>query len=152
MHSSTLPSTSVLVGGGQRHAPAALYPRERPGNHCIGAWWASGPVWRGAENVARPSGIGSPDRPARNESLYRLSYPGPRGCQCTGYNYVGLSGHLELLLYEEVGRVAQSVQRLTTGWTVRESNPGGGEIFRPSRPALEPIQPPVQWVPGLSRG
>jgi len=32
------------------------------------------------------------------------------------------------------------------------SNPGGKEIFRPSRPALGPIQPPVQWVPGLSRG
>ena len=27
------------------------------------------------------------------------------------------------------GRVAQSVQRLATGWTVRGSNPGGGEIF-----------------------
>ena len=26
------------------------------------------------------------------------------------------------------------------------SNPGGDEIFRPSRPALGPIQPPVQWV------
>jgi len=35
-----------------------------------------------------------------------------------------------------VGRVAQSVWRLTTGWTVRGSNPGGGEIFRtrPDRP------------------
>ena len=31
------------------------------------------------------------------------------------------------------------------------SNPGGDEIFRPSRPALEPNQPPVKWVPGLSR-
>ena len=29
------------------------------------------------------------------------------------------------------------------------SNPGGDEIFRPSRPALGP---PVKWVPGLSRG
>ena len=32
------------------------------------------------------------------------------------------------------------------------SNPGGDEIFRPSRPALGPTQHPVQWVPGLSRG
>ena len=32
------------------------------------------------------------------------------------------------------------------------SNPGGDEIFRPSKPALGSIQPPVQWVPGLSRG
>ena len=41
--------------------------------------------------------------------------------------------HIALRL---VGRVAQSVQRLATGWTVRESNPGGGEIFRtcPDRP------------------
>ena len=31
------------------------------------------------------------------------------------------------------------------------SNPGGDEIFRPFTPALGPTQPPVQWVPGLSR-
>ena len=29
-----------------------------------------------------------------------------------------------------VGRVAQSIQRLAIGWTVRGSNPGWGEIFR----------------------
>ena len=32
------------------------------------------------------------------------------------------------------------------------SNPGGDEIFRPSRPALGPTQLSVQWVPGISRG
>jgi hypothetical protein len=38
--------------------------------------------------------------------------------------------------WHSVGRVAQSVSRLATGWTVRGSNPGGGEIFRtcPDRP------------------
>jgi hypothetical protein len=37
---------------------------------------ALGPVWTGAENLA-PTEIRSPDRPARSESLYRLSYRGP---------------------------------------------------------------------------
>ena len=32
------------------------------------------------------------------------------------------------------------------------SNPGGDEIFRPSRPALGPTHLPLKWVPGLSRG
>ena len=52
-----------------------------------------------------------------------------------------------------MGPVAQSVKRLATGWTVRGSNPSGGRDFTYlSKPALEPTQPPVQWVPGLSRG
>ena len=50
-----------------------------------------------------------------------------------------------------VGQVAQSVAT-DYGLDGAGSNPGGDEIFCPSSPALGPIQPPVQWVPGLSRG
>ena len=35
-----------------------------------------GPVWTGVENFDA-TGVRSPDRPARSESLYRLSYHGP---------------------------------------------------------------------------
>jgi len=39
------------------------------------AGWAPGPVWVIAENLAS-TGIRFKDRPARSESLYRLSYRG----------------------------------------------------------------------------
>ena len=57
--------------GVQRHAPAALPPRKDPMPIEEEAGWAPGPVWTGAENLA-PTGIRSPDRPARSETLYRL--------------------------------------------------------------------------------
>ena len=37
------------------------------------AGWASGPVWTGGKS--RPYRDSTPDRPARSQSLYRLSYP-----------------------------------------------------------------------------
>jgi len=63
----------------QRHAPAALYNREGPGTHCTGGW-APGPVWTGAKNLG-PTGIQSPDRPVRSQSLYRLRYPAHHASQ-----------------------------------------------------------------------
>ena len=51
-----------------------LCPREiYPVTTVQEAGWAPRPVWTGAENLAS-TGIGSLDRPARGESLYRLPY------------------------------------------------------------------------------
>ena len=61
---------------GQRHAPAAIYPRERPGNIVQEDGWAPGPVWTGAENLAL-TGIRSPDRPARSSVAISTELPGP---------------------------------------------------------------------------
>ena len=40
-----------------------------------------------------------------------------------------ISGAVAPLLYTLCAGIAQPVQRLAKGWTVRGSNPGGGEIF-----------------------
>ena len=59
---------------GKRHAPAAPYPRERPGTQFTGGWVGlrAGLDWCGK---SRPTGIRSLDCPARRQSLYRLRYP-----------------------------------------------------------------------------
>ena len=77
MYSSTLSLTSALDGvGGQRHAPAALPPGKAryPLHRRLG-----GPQgWSGrVQKISPPTEIRSTDRPARSESLYRLSYRGP---------------------------------------------------------------------------
>ena len=52
-----------------------------------------------------------------------------------------------------VGRVAQSVLRLTTGWTVRDRIPVGMRFSaRPDRPWGPLSLLYVKWVTGLSRG
>src|SRR5215469_15988896 len=56
--------------------PWPLYPRERPGTHCIGGWVGTRDGLDGCGKSC-PTGIRYPDRPALSESLDRLSYPGP---------------------------------------------------------------------------
>jgi hypothetical protein len=55
--------------------------------------WAPGPVWTGAENLA-PTGIGSPDRPARSQSLYRLNYPTERPIKDCLFNIFAATLHI----------------------------------------------------------
>jgi hypothetical protein len=66
--------TTALEGGEEPASrPAALYPGKDAVPFVQEAGLASGPVWTGAENLAL-TGIRFPDRPARSQSLYRLSY------------------------------------------------------------------------------
>ena len=58
--------------GGQPHAPAASTPGEDPVTIVQEAGRAPGPVWTGEKS--RPHRDSIPDRPARSQSLYRLSY------------------------------------------------------------------------------
>ena len=78
MFTSTLTLTSVLDWCGWLTPPSGRFT---PGNDPVPivqeTGWAPGPVWTGTEILAR-TGIRSSDRPACNESLCRLLYPGPR--------------------------------------------------------------------------
>jgi hypothetical protein len=74
---STLSLTSALDDCGWSTPRTGRFtPGKEPVPIVQEAGWAPGPVWTGKENLAS-AGIRSPDRPARSESLYRLSYPGP---------------------------------------------------------------------------
>ena len=76
MYSSTLPLISVLDGSGwPTPRPGRFTPGKDPVPNVQEAGWAPGPIWTGAENLAS-TGIRFPDRPARREWLYRLSYRG----------------------------------------------------------------------------
>ena len=70
--------------GGQRHAVTALSPGKAlyPLYRRLG-----GPQGRAGrvQKISPVTGIRSLDRPARSESLYRLSHPGPRDLCIFGY-------------------------------------------------------------------
>ena len=73
-------------GWGVSVTPRPLFiPGKNPVPIVQEAGWAPGPVWTGAENLA-PTGIRSPDRSARSQSLYRLSYPAHKAGQGWGQN------------------------------------------------------------------
>ena len=71
-------TTALEAGEGSASRPGPLFTLGKdPVSIVQEAGWAPGPVWTGAENLG-PTRIRSPDRPARSQSLYRLSYIGPQ--------------------------------------------------------------------------
>jgi hypothetical protein len=72
----TFLTSALEEGGWSAPRPGRFTPRKDPVPIVQEAGWAPGPVWRGAKNLTS-TGIRSPDRPARSQSLYRLSCLGP---------------------------------------------------------------------------
>ena len=56
--------------------PRPFYPRKGPGACCTGGWVGPRADLDGCGKSHPPTWIRFPYRPARSESLYRLSYPG----------------------------------------------------------------------------
>jgi hypothetical protein len=65
-------------------------PRKDPVPIVQEAGWAPGPAWTGAENLA-PTGIRSPDRPARSSVAIPTELSGPRYAKHIPYR----TGHSE---------------------------------------------------------
>ena len=77
MYSSILPSTSALDDGGWSTPRSGRFtPMKGPVPIVQEAGWASRAGLDGCAKSRPPTGIRSPDRPARSQSLYRLSYRG----------------------------------------------------------------------------
>jgi len=79
------------------------------------AEWTPGPVWTGAENLA-PTGIRSPDRPARSQSLYRLRYPALRPSQ--SFENQMKSETKPVVGLQARGGVKKKTAYTTQGWTL----------------------------------
>jgi hypothetical protein len=76
----TLSLTSAVdAGGWSTHAPAALPPGKLRVTQCTGVWLGPSAGLDGCGKLRPPPPrIRFPDRPARSEALYRLSYAGPQ--------------------------------------------------------------------------
>jgi hypothetical protein len=89
------------------------------------AGWAPGPVWTGVENLA-PTGIRSPDRPARSQSLYQLSQPGPLKPDITFALLVSDEAHFHLAGCE-------SYQKFFSTMGPKQSSRGSSRLPRISK-------------------
>ena len=79
-------TTALEVGEGSAFTPRPLFPpRKVPLPNVQEAGWTPGQVWTGAENLA-PTGIRSPDRPARSQFANPTTLPGPQSCKYVPFN------------------------------------------------------------------
>ena len=131
--------TSALRWGRVVNATAQpLYPRERPGTHSTGGWM--GPrADLDRCGKSPPTGIRSPDRPARSESLYRLSFPGRHWYQCIKFILLllrgrFLAGQLHDLSPVPVPKVDSSSIPIVLAW-----NTASRSLVRTRGPRFDPV-------------
>ena len=107
-------------GWGVSVTPRPLFtPGRDPVSIVLETGWAPGPVWTGAENLT-PTGIRSLDRPARSQSLYRLSYPAHNNNNALYKLPFGLHArHISQLSCSDITRTiydTESYKLLTSIW------------------------------------
>ena len=123
-------TTALDVGGWSTPRPGPLYPGNDPLPIVKVAGWATGPVWTGAEIFA-PTGTRYPDRPARSESLYRLS--------CLLLNY---------LVYRALNVASSNSEYM--GWrdTILRGYQFGEDVEGNDHDVMGSITPAVAWMYG----
>ena len=114
-----------------------LYPRERPGAHCIGGWVGPRAVLDGCEKSRSHTGIRSPNRLTRNKSLYRLSYPGHKST-----SYI----RINCFLHRKYG--VQSLQTPTGKYGVDNSRLVTVSVVKNTQMDCANIKPTLIFNPG----
>ena len=148
--------------GGQRHALAVFSSGKDPVPIVQEAGWAPGLVWISAENLAF-TGIRS--LTMTSSVAAHTHCPGHQAVTVT---HISCTKHCVPLLRQHICTVQPTKLSLSYALTLGEysavgiathyrlDSPGiesrlGRDFLHPSRPALGPTQPPIQWVSGLSQ-
>ena len=109
--------------------PRPLYPQQRPGIHCIGGWVGPRAGLNGYGKSAS-TWIRSPDRPARSESLYRLSYRSPCLLSVVWYKFTNISEEYITVVFRVQALYVQGCDVVIPGVDYQLSGEPVASVFR----------------------